>query len=305
MTVSESRPVVATFPGNLPPVLQAAYWMVLTALTFGAMSTIIRIVSDDVHPFEAGFFRSLFGLIWIAPMLARHGRPALRGGRRLGYMMRSGFSVFGLIGSFYGVVHMTIADAISLSFTAPLFVTMGAALILHERVRLRRWTATLVGFAGVMVIIQPGPQLFDNPTAFIVLTAAAASAGSMLTVRSLAASEHPNAIVAGMAIYLTPLSLIPALFVWTWPSWGTLGWMVLLGLFGTLGQLTVTRALAAAEASVVMPFDYLRLPVGALVAFLIFGEAPTLRTFVGAGIVACSTIYIARREAALARQGKG
>src|SRR5271163_4635960 len=149
---------------SLPPPIQAGLWMSLGGLAFAGMSGVIRHLSGEMHPFVVAFYRSLFGLIWMVPWLVQHGATVLRTRRRLFYTIRASFSLFSMLGAFYGVAYMPIADATAISFTGPLFATAGAALILHETVRLRRWLATLVGFAGVLVVVRPGPDSF-NPVA--------------------------------------------------------------------------------------------------------------------------------------------
>lgn len=286
---------------RLPAPVQAGLWMSLGGVAFAGMSGLIRHLSGEMHPFVVAFYRSLFGLIWMVPWLIQHGGTVLRTRRRLFYTIRASFSLVSMLGSFYGVAYMQIADATAISFTGPLFATVGAALILHETVRLRRWAATLVGFVGVLVVVRPGPESF-NPVALAVLLSAAANAGSFLAVKALSRTEPPNLIVVYMVLYLVPLSLVPALFVWSWPSWSSLPWLVLMGAFGTLGHLAMTRGFAAADASVVLPFDYLRLPFAAAMAYVAFGETPDRETFLGAAIIAAASIYIAHREATLARR---
>jgi drug/metabolite transporter (DMT)-like permease len=300
MIISSVRAASHQYFENLSPPVKAGLWMLLAAAAFAGMSGVIREAAGELHPFQIAFFRNLFGLVWMVPWLVQHGRASLATGKRWFYILRSSLGLVGMLGSFYGVVHMGIAESIALSFTGPLFATIGAALILHEVVRLRRWSATIIGFIGVLVIVRPGPETF-NPVALVVLLAAAASAGNMLVVKSLSRTEPPNAIVVYMVLYLTPISLIPALFVWAWPSPTVVGWMLLLGAFGTLGHLTMTRAMACAEASVVLPFDYLRLPFGAAIGYFAFAEEPDAWVFAGGGIIALSSIYIAHREAKLAR----
>ena len=285
---------------RLPPPIQAGLWMSLGGIAFAGMSGLIRHLSGEMHPFVVAFYRSLFGLVWMVPWLVQHGGTVLRTRRRLFYTIRASFSLISMLGSFYGVAYMAIADATAISFTGPLFATVGAALILHETVRVRRWIATLVGFVGVLVVVRPGPETF-NPVALAVLVSAAANAGSFLAVKALSRTEPPTLIVVYMVLYLVPLSLVPALFVWSWPSWSALPWLVLMGAFGTLGHLAMTRGFAAADASIVLPFDYLRLPFAAAMAYVAFGERPDRDTFIGAAIIAAASIYIAHREATLAR----
>ena len=300
MLVAAGRTLEGVIARRSPP-MQAAIWMTLGAVAFAGMSGVIRHLSAELHPFVVAFYRSLFGLLWMLPWIARHGGTVLRTRRPLFYAIRASFQLVSMMAGFYGVAYMAISDATAISFTGPLFATVGAALILHETVRLRRWLATLVGFLGVLVVVRPGPATF-NPVALFVLLGAAANAGSFLTVKQLSRTEPPTVIVVFMVLYLAPLSLVPALFVWSWPTWGALPWLVAMGAFGTLGHLSMTRGFAAAEMSVVLPFDYLRLPFSALMAYVCFAEVPDRTTFLGTAVIACASLYIAHREAVLAKQ---
>ena len=165
--------------------------------------------------------------------------------------------------------------------------------------RARRWAATLVGFISVLVIVRPG---FAEVTPLMALPVAAAAfmAVSVLLVKTLSESEAPVTIVLYMNLFLTPLSLIPALFVWQWASFGVWLAVIATGFIATLAQIMVTRSYKVADASLVLPFDYTRLPFIAIMAYFVFGQATDLWTWVGAGIIALSSLYIARREAKLA-----
>jgi drug/metabolite transporter (DMT)-like permease len=280
--------------------MQAAIWMILAAFLMSLMGALVRVASAELHPFELAFFRTALALPIMMPLIWRRGLAGLGLGQWRGYLTRACFSIGGLIGGFYALVHMRYADSIALSFTLPIFATIGAAWFLKEDVRLRRWVAVAVGFLGMLVIIRPGSESL-NVFSLVAVAAAASAAGATLTVKKLSRTEPAGAIVANLAIYLTPMTLVFALPVWVWPSLSTWGLLLLVGLAGTIGQIALTRAYAAADASVVMPFDYLRLPMGAVFGFALFAERPDLWTFVGAGIIAGSSIYIAYREARLAR----
>lgn len=303
LTRDPALPTVPSFQHRDAPSLPmvACGWMLVSAMLSAVMSALIRHVSAELHPFEIAFFRSAFAVLWTRPWLWQYGRSALLPGRRLPYIGRSLFSLWGMLGGFYATAHIPLADATAISFTGPLFVTVGAALVLGERVRVRRWTATLIGFVGVLVLTRPGADSI-NPVALIALSGAAAGAGSTLFVKVMSRTEPPNAIVTMMVVYLAPMTLPPALAVWQTPSWTALGWMMLLAGVGTLVHVALTRAMRAADASLVLTFDYMRLPFAALVGFSLFAEAPTLWTFLGGGIIAASSTFIAHREAVLARR---
>lgn len=277
--------------------------MILSGILFSWMGALVRVASAELHPFELAFFRTILALPFLFPLIWRRGIAGLRISQWRGYLTRAAFSIVGLIGGFYAVVHLPYADSIALSFTLPLFATVGAAWFLKEDVRLRRWIAVGIGFIGMIVIVRPSSETM-NIYAFIAMMAAAAGAGATLTVKKLSRTEPASAIVANLALYLTPLTLVFAIPVWIWPTWQTWILLLIIGAIGTAGQIVITRAYACADASVVMPFDYLRLPLGAIVGLILFSEYPDLWTFVGAGIIAASSVYIAYREAKLAREGR-
>jgi drug/metabolite transporter (DMT)-like permease len=190
------------------------------------------------------------------------------------------------------------AEAVALSFTTPLFATIGAALILGERVRARRWTATLVGFAGVLVIVRPGSVALDWGAGLAILSMAL-SAGVTLIVKNLTRTERPDVIATYMVLIMTPMSLAPALFVWSWPAAHIWPWLVAMGAMGSCGHMCFLRSFALAEASAVMPYDYTRMVFAAVIGYVFFAEVPDDWTWVGAAIIAGAAIYIAHREAQL------
>jgi len=276
--------------------VEGALWMVFAAAAFAGMAGVIRHVSGQLHPFEIVFFRNFFGLVVMLPWLARNGLGALKT-RRLGlYSVRAVFNVVAMLAAFSAVAMMPIADAMALSFTAPLFGTVLAALVLAEVVRLRRWAATGIGFLGAMLILRPGFGEM-NPAALLALLGAAAVAASGTVIKMLSKTEPVNAIVAYMVIFLTPMSLVPALPVWTAPGLESLLWLAALGGLGTLAHIGLTRSFKAAEASLVLPFDFVRLPFAALIGYAAFDERPDGWTWTAAAVIAGATLYVARSEA--------
>ncbi|HEY0833951.1 MAG TPA: DMT family transporter [Azospirillum sp.] len=275
--------------------------MLLAAVAFAAGNTLIRHTAMALHPFQVAFFRNLFSLLFmLAWISAGTGFGALRTGRLRLYVTRAVTGLAAMLTWFWGLSVMPLADATALSFTTPLFATMGAALFLGEAVRLRRWMAVAVGFAGVLIILRPGAETL-SAAALAVLASCVFAALSALQVRTLARSESSTAMVTYMVLLLTPMSLVPALFVWRWPDPATLGWLVVLGGVLTGAHVAMTRSFQLAEASAVMPYDYVKLPFTALLAYLLYGEVMDVWGWVGAGIIAASTLYIAQREAAAAR----
>lgn len=277
--------------------------MLISGAAFAVMMALVRLVSADIHPFEAAFFRNLIGLLLLAPWLAFTGIGVLHAGRLPIHLLRSGLGLGAMLLLFTALSRLPLAEATALTFTAPLFATIGAALVLGERVRRRRWAATFVGFLGALIVLRPGVAVV-SPASFFALAAAVFIAAAMLSIKSLSKTEHPNAIVLIMGLIMTPASLFPAAFVWTWPSPATWGWLLLMGLAATIGQVCLTRAFAAAEASAVLPIDFARLVFVSVLGYVIFGEVPDLWTWVGGAVIIASTAYIAQREARNARKAR-
>jgi drug/metabolite transporter (DMT)-like permease len=229
----------------------------------------------------------------------RNGGRSLRTTKIGFYTLRAFVAFVSMVTWFIGIAYVPLSTATSLNFTAPLFATMGAALILKEKVRARRWTAIALGFVGVVVILRPfGPV---EASMFLILVSAATAAMGSITVKFLLRTESPEAIVCYMVLYVTPVSLVPALFVWTWPTATVWLWMLLLGLFGVIAHLSMARALAVADQSAVAPFEFMRLPYAAFLGWIFFGETTDAWTWAGAAIIAGSSLYVAHREARLAR----
>ena len=286
----------------LPGIVQGALYMTAAALCFSLMNVLVRGLSASFDPLQIAFFRNFFALVFMLPWLMRVGFGGLRTKRLHLHLWRSVAALGAMMFWFYAIALLPLAEAVSLNFTVPLFATAGAAVFLGEVVRARRWSATIVGFLGVLVILRPGFAALDPAMALPIL-AAVFMATSTLMVKSLSRSETPGAIVLYMNLLMTPLSLIPALLVWRSPDWPALGLLALVGLLAVGAHLALTRAYSKADASAVVPFDYARLPFVAVLAYLIFGQVPDLWTWVGAAVIVASAVYIARREARVAGGG--
>lgn len=298
-------PPASPSPGyfqRLSPVVQGALYMTLASLFFALMNTCVRYAANGgLDATQIAFFRNLFALIFMLPWVIRTRFAAVRTRRLKAHFWR-GITGLGAMNLwFLAIAALPMAQAVALNFTFPLFGTILAALILKEKVRARRWSATLVGFLGVLVVLRPWEGAMPL-AALIPVAAAAFMALSSILVKSLSNTEAPGTMVFYMNLIMTPLSLIPAAFYWHWPDLETWGYVAVLGFFAAISHVMLTRAYVRADASVVQPFDYLRLPFIAGLAYLFFGEVPDQWVWVGGAIIAASTFYIARREAVLARQ---
>jgi drug/metabolite transporter (DMT)-like permease len=287
---------------KLPPALVGGLWMMAAALSFTVMTTLIRYLGAQIHPFEIAFVRAVVNLLLMLPFVMRAGPATVfrAEGQRL-YMLRSFIGLIFLMSYFSGAAMIPVASSQALIFTSPLFASVLAIVLLGEVVRARRIAALLVGFAGAMVILRPGMAPFSLG-AGLVLLGALANALSNTIVKHKTRTDHPDTVVFFLVLYVTPMILVPALFVWVWPSPAQLGWMIAIGVCATLFQRFLSRSFAAADATLVLTFDFARLPFAALIGFAAFGALPDLWVWAGGTVIFAASLYLARREALAARR---
>lgn len=286
---------------NIPFPVQGALLVVIATFGFSAMNLLVRIASEELPLFQVTFFRNFFAFAFMLPWLFRVGVPGIKTTRLKLHFIRSVIGITAMLVWFASVSWLPMAQAVALNFTVPLFATIGAAIILKEDVKLRRWGATTMGFIGVLVILRPGIGEF-SVLMLLPILAALLMAGSIMAVKSLTKTETTSATVFYTTIFMTIISFVPAVMVWEWPSLNVWYAVIGLGMIGAISNLLVTKALAIADASAIMPFDYARLPFMALMAFLAFGEVPDFWTWIGGFIIAGSAIYIAHREARIRKR---
>jgi drug/metabolite transporter (DMT)-like permease len=285
---------------RLPPNIQGAVWLVSGGFIFTSNSAMIRLLSTEIESVQTAFFRAFFSVLLLAPMMLTGRVKPWESQRIQGHFWRTAMGTTSMVLGFYAVSMLPLADATALAFSQPLFSVVLAALVLREKVRWRRWSATLVGFVGVLVMVRPGSGSLQ-PGAAVALLNALASATSILLVRRLSDSEKPLMILTQFALFSTLLLAGPAIWFWKWPSaWG---WALAIGvsISATIGQYFWVQAFAVGEMSAVAPFDYLRLPFAVFVGWMIWSEMPVIWTYVGAAIVIASALYIAYREAQIVR----
>lgn len=274
--------------------------MVFSTVLFGLMAVCIRLASKQQHAFEIAFFRNLFGLVFTLPLLWQHGLGILKTEKLPLYLFRCFIGTIGMMSGFWALVHLPLAQAVAIAYSTPLFVTIGAVWVLGEVVRVRRWAAVVIGFIGVIILLRPGTDTFTGAS-LVALLAALMSASVAISIKFLARTEKPDAIVIFTTLLWVPMSLIPALMVWQTPTGITWLWLVLCGLFGTSAHMCWTRALQLGDASMLTPISFLQVLVVGAFGYWLFDEAIDRYTFIGALIIFASNIYIAHREIKLAK----
>lgn len=286
---------------NLPANLRGALWVILSCLCIASMSALVKTLGARLDSFELAFFRAAFGLAGVLPFALAAGAGVLRS-RHHGLLLARGIlGTLAMMSGFFALTRLPLADATAITFTSPLFLTVLAALVLHETVRQRRWSATACGFLGVLIMLRPGDGVLE-PAALAALFGALCIALVRLLIKRLAVTEKPLTIIVWFGLISTGMTALPAALVWQTPTLAELGLLVLLGGLANVTQVCMIRGYRIGEASALAPFEYFRLPFAAAYGYVLFAELPDLYTLLGASIIVGSTLYIARREARLGRR---
>ena len=245
---------------------------------------------------EILFVRSLIGLIPVCLFIMRQGGVrALRTQRPFAHLMRLMFLFCGASAFFWALPRMPLAEAATITFSIPLFVTIIAVLFLREKVGWHRWTAIAVGFLGVLVVLRPGIAVFQ-PASLAALLAALCYGSMMISARVLSTTETAESLIFWPNVGMIPVA--GAFLFWGWIPPDSLGWLVfaLAGVIGGVGQILLVLAFRHAEGSTIAPFQYVSLLTATLYGWLVWDTLPDVWTLVGAAIVVGAGIYIIRRE---------
>lgn len=194
-----------------------------------------------------------------------------------------------------GVIFLPLAEVFALEFTMPLWVALLAYFILGEKISRQRLIAVIGGFIGILIVLRPGVAVID-PITFVVLVAAIGYAMSVILVKRLTSEVSSIEIVFWMVIIQLPLGLVPSLFTWSAPTLGDTPWIFLVGLSGLSAHYTMAQALKILDASVVIPIDFLRVPLIAIVGYYLYEEGLDIWVFIGAFLIFASNYYAIRKE---------
>lgn len=294
---------IAAHLGALPDNVRGAVWILLSAIIFTATNSLIKYVGTTMDSFQMVFFRGLFGTLFLLPIVWRSGGWSVLKSNRMNFHLARGLTgSLALMTIFYALTHMPLADVTGISFSRSLWVIVLAVLFLDERIHWRRWTATVVGFVGVLVMVRPGPEA--NPASVAAVLNALFVAMSVVLIKRMTETEKPLTILFWGTIIPTFVTLPPAIVVWQAPTNTDLILMAAIGGGLSVGHACLIQGLRAGEATAVMPFDYTRLILAGIAGYLFFAEVPDPFTVVGAVLIIGSTFYIARREAKESRRTK-
>ncbi len=264
-----------------------------------------RELSDTMNTFEILTFRSVIALTITVLIVLRSGWTAglieLKTARLSFHFMRNIFHFGGQFGWFFGLSLLPLATVFALEFTIPIWAAFLAVIFLHERMHHARLIAIACGIVGVLVILKPGVEVVE-PAALIVIAAAFCYAISYISTKSMSATERPLAILFYMNLIQLPLGLVPAAFSWVMPTVADVHWILLVGITGLSSHYCLTRAFQVADTLTVIPIDFLRLPLVAVIGYLFYGENLEMALFAGAIVIFAGNYYNIRYEAALIKK---
>ena len=281
-----------TLSGNVRGIIWITFGTILFALT----DVVVKRLGHSFHPFELSLFRYVVGFLMLAPVFWHMGRKGLRTNRIGLHLARLVLATLAQLGFFISVINLKLADATAIMFSKPLFTTVVAVVILSELVTKQRWTATIVGFIGVIIMMRPGTGVID-PIVLIAVAAALTFAVANILIRLMAPTEPPNRILFYYHIGGVALLIVPTIYVWQTPTGIEWGFLALIGVLTTLGMICYIRAYSIGEANAIGPIEYVRLIYAGLFGYFLFGEIVDIWTLVGGAIIVGSTLFIARDEA--------
>ncbi len=291
-------------PGPRVDNMRGIALMALGMFLFAMVDAGAKFLTDTLHPFQIVWTRQLGLLFGVFVLLGLYGRQILETKRPKLQLLRG--AIAGGSATFFiiGVSYVPLADAVAVTFVAPFMVTIMGALILREKVGIRRWMAVLLGFVGTLVVIRPGTGIM-HPAVVLLILAAALFAGRQIISRALSATDRTVTTIAYTALTSSALLTIPLPFVWVWPTDPTIiAICVAIAFIAAAAEICVIKALEIALSVVVAPVQYSMLIWGTFYGFVIFGQLPDGWTLVGALILMATGLYTLNRERIAAQRQK-
>ena len=272
-----------------------AIGMMVLAAAFNAIDTLlVRVISTEMSAFSISFFRSAFGLLFVLPWIHRRRAQIFKTNYVWFHVARAALKVIAISAFFYAIARANLAQVTAIAFTTPIFVIIGAVIILHEKLGITRLLSVLMAFGGVLLIVRPIAGHFD-PYLLFALVGALVTAAIQLVLKVMSGKDSTDTLVAWNLILMVPLALLPALFFWTTPSPMMLGLLAIQGALGAVAMTAITKAMSLADVSAVIPFDFLRLPLVAFGALYFFGQSVDPATWLGAAIIFVAVVAASRR----------
>jgi S-adenosylmethionine uptake transporter len=282
---------------------QGAFWSVLTCFVSVSNDVIVKLVGTRLDGLEISFFRFLFSMLTVLPFMIAKGKVSFKTTNPSMHWWRAIVGVAAIALFTYGLIFVPLAEVTVFSFTQPLFFMPLAIIFLREKVSFGRWIAVILGFVGILVMIDPASPHFSFYV-FFPMTAAFLFATLDLMAKKMVSNESTLTLLFYFALGTTIAGFIPALMVWKTPDLRELFWLFALGAGANLIQVCLFKAFSATEASSLAPFRYVELIFSAFFGFFLFSESIKMKTLLGAAIIITSTLYMSYFEVRRKRKQK-
>jgi drug/metabolite transporter (DMT)-like permease len=263
---------------------RAVLWMVGTLVSFATMAIAVRELTDTINSFEIVFLRTSVALAIILGTVLFRGWKTISTNHLRLHIFRNSIHYIGNLTWIVGVSLIPLAQVFALEFSIPIWVAIFAVLFLKEKLTIGKIIAIICGFLGVLVILRPGLITIDQGS-LAVLCAAFCFATANVITKSLSKTDQPLTILFLMFIMQLPISAIGAYFVWTSPVWADCPWILLVGIMSLTAHYCMTRAITLADVTVVIPIDFMRMPIIAIIGFYLYSEPFSIWIFLGAVLI--------------------
>ena len=251
---------------------------------------IVRILTDELHPFLIVFYRSLFGLIIIIPFFLKDKKIFISHYKYL-HFLRALLKIGALTSFFLAIKYVVLSDVTAVSFITPILIILGSILFLKEKLKKNHFLLSVISFIGILVILKPGQDVVPLAI-YWAITGAFLGACIQLILKKMSSKDSSNTLIAWNLICTVPLSFIPAYFFWKIPSLEMCSLLFIQGVIGLLNMAFLTKAMTISDINYLAPYDFLRLPIISILAFILFDEIPDISTLIGAFIIFISSFYI-------------
>ncbi|MGL4415577.1 DMT family transporter [Roseinatronobacter monicus] len=290
-TEAEARPLLGVF------------WMFVTGLCFVAVTALVKYLGDDMPAAQSAFLRYALGLVFLLPMLSSLRAVTFTRQSLTFFGLRGLLHALGVILWFYAMTQISLAEVTAMNYLSPIYITLGAALFLGEKLAMRRIIAVIMAFIGALIILRPGLREI-SPGHVAMIGTAILFAASYLMAKRMSGQVNASVVVGMLSITVT-ICLAPFAFaVWVPPSATQLFWLFWVAAFATAGHFSMTLAFAAAPVTLTQPVTFLQLVWAVILGAVVFGEGVDLFVVLGGVVIMSSVLFITWREAVLRRQAR-
>ena len=279
----------------LHPNIIGSFWMIGSVFCFLTSNLFVKATGTSLPTFQLVFMRGVFQSLILLPIVMHKGFAVMKSKHIGNYALRLGFGITNIVLMFYAVANLPFATATSLVFSRPLFTIVLAAVLLNERVGWKRGLATVLGFVGILLVLNPGPVGLTRAE-LAGVGASFSLAVTYIYIQKLSRTENHVAMMMWFSVTATVTTAVPAYLQWETFDLKTLGCLFVIAATATLAQYCVIRAYQVGKITVISPLEYLQTPLSALAGFLFFAESTTLNFWAGTVIIIATGFYIVRKK---------